>query len=97
MTHFFKILGWQDPLRVQIVTAHHNCIAAAYPHFVAVFKQRESNNKFSVAYTTPYVDAQVERVAINAKMGSVLPQCNGEMVRVFFYFSFFCCLALINA
>jgi hypothetical protein len=27
-----------DPLRVQIVTAHHNCIAVAYAHFVTVFK-----------------------------------------------------------
>ncbi len=60
--------GWVDPLRVRIVTAHHNCIAVAYPHFVACFKQKE-NNGFQPAFTSPYLEQLVERVAINAKMG----------------------------
>ena len=40
---FFANTGWVDPLRVRIVAAHQNCIAVAYPHFVACFKQRENN------------------------------------------------------
>jgi hypothetical protein len=72
--------GWLDPLRVQMVTAHHNCIAVVYPHFVACFKQRE-NNGFQHLFSTPYLDHLVERVAINAKMGSVLPpSTTGEQV-----------------
>ena len=72
--------GWLDPLRVKMVTAHHNCIAVAYPHFVACFKQKE-NNGFQQLFSTPYLDHMVERVAINAKMGSVLPpSTSGEQV-----------------
>ena len=40
---FFANTGWVDPLRVRIVAAHQNCIAVAYPHFVACFKQKENN------------------------------------------------------
>ena len=29
---------WVDPLRVVSVTAHHNCLAVAYRHFVAIYK-----------------------------------------------------------
>jgi hypothetical protein len=39
-----------DPLRVQIVKAHLNSIAVAYPHFVACFKQKETVG-FSLAFT----------------------------------------------
>lgn len=61
---------WTDPLRVQIVKAHLNSIAVAYPHFVACFKQKETVG-FQLAFTSPYFDEPIERVAINAKMGSV--------------------------
>ena len=69
-------VGWVDPLRVQIVQAHQNCIAVAFPHFVACFKQKE-NNGFQPIFTSPYFEYFVERVAINAKMGNVLPQASG--------------------
>ena len=39
-----------DPLRVQIVKAHLNSIAVAYPHFVACFKQKDTVG-FSLAFT----------------------------------------------
>jgi len=64
---FFAHTGWVDPLRVRIVAAHQNCIAVAYPHFVACFKQRE-NNGFQTVFTSPYLEHLVERVALNAKM-----------------------------
>ena len=68
---FFAHTGWVDPLRVRIVAAHQNCIAVAYPHFVACFKQRE-NNGFQTVFTSPYLEHLVERVALNAKMSSVM-------------------------
>eukprot|EP00095_Tigriopus_kingsejongensis_P002161 snap_masked-scaffold248_size238799-processed-gene-1.13 protein:Tk02161 transcript:snap_masked-scaffold248_size238799-processed-gene-1.13-mRNA-1 annotation:"btb poz domain-containing protein kctd3" len=64
--------AWRDPLSVQIVKAHQNCICVAYPHFVACFKQRE-NHGFQPVFTSPYLEHLIERVAINAKVGSVLP------------------------
>jgi BTB/POZ domain-containing protein KCTD3 len=30
--------GWFDPLRVQIIKAHHNWIAVAYAHFVTCYR-----------------------------------------------------------
>ncbi len=69
--------AWIDPLRVQLVTAHQSVIAVGYPHFVACFKQREQNGLFQSVYTSPYLDSVVERVALNAKMGTVLPQAQG--------------------
>jgi len=56
-----------------MVVAHTNCIAVAYPNFVAVFKQREGGNGvFRHVFTSPRLEKRVDRVAINAKMGSVL-------------------------
>lgn len=72
--------SWRDPLSVQIVKAHQNCICVAYPHFVACFKQKE-NNGFQPVFTSLYLEHLIERVAINAKMGSVLPAtASGESV-----------------
>lgn len=36
--------------------------------------------------STPYLDHTIERIAINAKMGSVLPHNHGEQVRFVFNF-----------
>lgn len=30
--------GWADPLRVQIIKAHHNWIVVAYAHFVVCYR-----------------------------------------------------------
>jgi hypothetical protein len=63
------------------VTAHHNCLAVAYRHFVAVYKQRESSG-FQFSFTSPYLDTDIGRVAINSKMGSVLPAVGLDQVTV---------------
>jgi len=34
----FLASGWFDPLRVQIIKAHHNWIAVAYAHFVTCYR-----------------------------------------------------------
>ena len=60
-----------DPLRVQSVRAHQSSIAVAYPYFVACYKQRETVG-FQLAFTSPHIGSFIDRVAINAKMGSVL-------------------------
>ena len=69
-----------DPLRVRMLRAHQNCIAVAYPHFVAVFKQKE-NNGFQPIFSSPYLDLPVEGVAINAKTAMVAASF-GDKVRL---------------
>ena len=74
--------SWQpDPLRVLLVTAHHNCLAVAYRHFVAVYRQRESSG-FQLAFTTPYLEHTTHQVAINSKMGSLLPGAGLDQVTI---------------
>jgi len=70
---------WLDPLKVISVTAHHNCLAVAYRHFVAVYKLKESCG-FQLAFTSPYLEQDIARVAINTKMGSVLPSIGLDQV-----------------
>jgi len=69
------LLG-MDPLRVQMVRAHHNSIVVAYPYFVACYKQKESSG-FQLAFTSPHIGHFVELVAVNAKMSSVLLTSGG--------------------
>ncbi|XP_069689720.1 BTB/POZ domain-containing protein KCTD3 isoform X2 [Periplaneta americana] len=60
--------SWADPLRVQIVKAHHNWIAVAYAHFVACYRLKDSSG-WQHAFTSPHIESCIERIAINAKMG----------------------------
>jgi hypothetical protein len=80
---FFGQSSWVDPLRVRIVKAHHNCIAVAYHFHIVVFKQKE-NTGFQPVFVSPYLEHLVERVAINAKMCSVL----GEQVSTMIAFAY---------
>ena len=43
-----------DPLKVQMVRAHHNSIVVAYPYFVACYKQKEAAG-FQLAFTSPHI------------------------------------------
>jgi len=74
-------MPWVDPLRVRLVTAHHSCLAVAYKHFVAVYRLRESSG-FQLSFTTPYMELDVSLVAINSKIGSVLPGAGLEQVSI---------------
>jgi len=76
-----NMLQWIDPLRVLLVTAHHNCLAVAYRHFVAVYKLKESSG-FQIAFTTPYLEQDIGQVGINSKMGSILPAVGLDQVTV---------------
>ncbi|XP_063221701.1 BTB/POZ domain-containing protein KCTD3 isoform X2 [Bacillus rossius redtenbacheri] len=60
--------SWADPLRVQIVKAHHNWIAVAYAHFVACYRLKDSSG-WQHVFTSPHIESCIERIAINAKMG----------------------------
>ena len=71
--------GWTEPLRVLMVAAHNNCLAAAYKHFVAVYRLRESSG-FQISFTTPHLEKEVSLVAINSKVGSVLPGAGLDQV-----------------
>ncbi|CAH1114439.1 unnamed protein product [Psylliodes chrysocephalus] len=60
---------WADPLRVQIIKAHHNWIVVAYAHFVVCYRLKDSSG-WQLVFTSPYIESQIERIAINAKMGA---------------------------
>ncbi|CAH0550652.1 unnamed protein product [Brassicogethes aeneus] len=60
---------WADPLRVQIIKAHHNWIVAGYAHFVVCYRLKDSSG-WQQVFTSPYIESCIERIAINAKMGS---------------------------
>lgn len=71
--------GWtlaSDPLRVQIVKAHHNWIAVAYPHFVTCYALKDSSG-WQLVFTSPHIEAPIERLAINAKL---IVSSGGEQV-----------------
>lgn len=59
--------NWMDPLRVQIVKAHHNWIVVAYAHFVVCYRLKDSSG-WQHAFTSPHIESCIERIAINAKM-----------------------------
>ncbi|KAG8230985.1 hypothetical protein J437_LFUL003943 [Ladona fulva] len=55
-------------MRVRIIKAHHNWIVAAYAHFVACYRLKDSSG-WQHVFTSPHIECVIERVAINAKMG----------------------------
>lgn len=59
--------NWIDPLRVQIIKAHHNCIAVAYSHFFICYRMKDSSG-WQLVFTSPFIDSVIERIAINSKM-----------------------------
>ncbi|XP_057669542.1 BTB/POZ domain-containing protein KCTD3 [Diorhabda carinulata] len=61
--------SWADPLRVQIIKAHHNWIVVAYAHFVVCYRLKDSSG-WQLVFTSPYIESCIERIAINAKIGS---------------------------
>ena len=58
--------NWIDPLRVQVIKAHHNWLAVAYSHFFICYRMKDSGWK--PVFTSPFVNQVIERIAINAKM-----------------------------
>lgn len=78
-----RLAGWStgaagagDPLRVQIIKAHHNWIAVAYAHFVTCYALKDSSG-WQLVFTSPYIEAPIERLAINAKL---IVSSGGEQV-----------------
>ncbi|XP_017776819.1 PREDICTED: BTB/POZ domain-containing protein KCTD3 isoform X2 [Nicrophorus vespilloides] len=65
----FGTSAWTDPLRVQIIKAHHNWIVVAYAHFVVCYRLKDSSG-WQQVFTSPHIDSCIERIAINAKMGT---------------------------
>ena len=59
--------AWIDPLRVQVIKAHHNWLAVAYSHFFICYRMKDSSG-WKLVFTSPFVDQNIERIAINAKM-----------------------------
>lgn len=59
--------AWVDPLRVQVIKAHHNWLAVAYSHFFICYRMKDSSG-WKLVFTSPFVDHVIERIAINAKM-----------------------------
>ncbi|XP_043483297.1 BTB/POZ domain-containing protein KCTD3 isoform X1 [Leptopilina heterotoma] len=74
-----QVSGWVDPLRVQIIKAHHNWIVIAYAHFITCYRLKDSSG-WQHAFTSPHIEFIIERVAINAKISGA----DGKMVAISF-------------
>uniref|UniRef100_A0A1B6E3M3 BTB/POZ domain-containing protein KCTD3 n=1 Tax=Clastoptera arizonana TaxID=38151 RepID=A0A1B6E3M3_9HEMI len=61
--------NWADPLRVQIIKAHHHWIVVAYAHFIACYRLKDSTG-WQHVFTSPHIESCIERVAVNAKIGA---------------------------
>lgn len=73
--------NWIDPLRVQIIKAHHNWISVAYSHFFICYRMKDSSG-WQLVFTSPYIDQAIERIAINAKMNLNANESHSKMVAV---------------
>ncbi|KMR04534.1 btb poz domain-containing protein kctd3 [Lasius niger] len=73
-----QVSSWVDPLRVQIIKAHHNWIVIAYAHFITCYRLKDSSG-WQHVFTSSHIECIIERVAINAKMGS---GADGKMVAI---------------
>lgn len=69
MTNFFIVSSWVDPLRVQIIKAHHNWIVIAYAHFITCYRLKDSSG-WQHAFTSPHIESVIERVAITSKLST---------------------------
>uniref|UniRef100_A0A182PNL2 BTB/POZ domain-containing protein KCTD3 n=1 Tax=Anopheles epiroticus TaxID=199890 RepID=A0A182PNL2_9DIPT len=76
--------GWADPMRVQIIKAHHNWISVAYAHFVTCYRLKDYSG-WQQIFVSPYIETTIERIAINAKMNlatSAGEQSHSKMVAI---------------
>ena len=64
-----QIPPWHDPLRVQIIKAHHNWICVSYAHFLTCYRLKDSVG-WQLVFTSPYIEHAIERVALNAKVST---------------------------
>ncbi|XP_045027132.1 BTB/POZ domain-containing protein KCTD3-like [Daphnia magna] len=58
-----------DPLRVNLIKAHHNWILIAYAHMITCHKCKGAGG-WHLVFTSPWMDNQIDRVALNARMTS---------------------------
>lgn len=73
--------GFVDPLRVQIIKAHHNWISAAYPHFVTCYRLKDSSG-WQLVFTSPYIEATIERLAIIVNYSNANEKTQSKMVAI---------------
>jgi WD40 repeat protein len=72
-----------NPLRVSIIKGHFNWLVFAYPHFVSLYRLKDSTG-WNLAWTSPYIDHVVERVALNSKLVQPGQDSCARMVAVSF-------------
>lgn len=73
--------GFFDPLRVQIIKAHHNWISAAYPHFITCYRLKDSSG-WQLVFTSPYIEATIERLAIKVNFSNANEKTQSKMVAI---------------
>lgn len=73
--------SFYDSLRVQIIKAHHNWISAAYPHFVTCYRLKDSSG-WQLVFTSPYIDATIERLAIKVNFSNANEKTQSKMVAI---------------
>ncbi|XP_077520750.1 BTB/POZ domain-containing protein KCTD3 isoform X2 [Amblyomma americanum] len=79
------VSAWPDNLRVSMVKGHQNWIAVAYAHFVTCYRLKDSTG-WQLAFTSPYLEPIIERIALNAKVvttaSAQAPESGAKMLAV---------------
>ncbi|XP_070378747.1 SH3KBP1-binding protein 1 isoform X1 [Dermacentor albipictus] len=79
------VSAWPDNLRVCMVKGHQNWIAVAYAHFVSCYRLKDSTG-WQLAFTSPYLEPVIERIALNAKVvttaSAQAPESGAKMLAV---------------
>lgn len=72
-----------DQIKVQIIKAHHNCIAIAHSHYVQCYQLKDIFG-WQLIFTSQFLETPIERLAINAKVniGSSTEQQPSKMLAV---------------
>ena len=68
-----------DPLRVNLIKAHHNWILIAYPHLVTCHKFKDAGG-WQLVFTSPHMEHTIDRAALNARMNSSGSQSQSSSV-----------------
>lgn len=79
------VSSWPDNMRVCMVKGHQNWIAVSYAHFVTCYRLKDSTG-WQLAFTSPYLEPVIERIALNAKVVTTAsaqpPESGAKMLAV---------------
>lgn len=70
-----------EHLKVNLIKAHQNCVAIAYPRFISVYQLKEALG-WQLIFKSPEIESFVERLSINAKMNINVEQQFSKLIAI---------------